>query len=263
MNINAIGLAQKVGEGSVMGISIMSFDFGDIPITTVDNPEGGIGSFTPQFFNLSLAYAKAFSNSIYGGLNLKIISEAISNVNAQGVALDAGIQYTTGFNTDKDNLHIGITLKNVGTPMKFGGDGLSTRVTSTTSPTYEYTIEQRSRGFEIPSLVMIGVLYDLKLAQDHKLSPAANFTSNSFTNDQYTGGLQYSFKELFMLRGAYTFEAKDENDIRVNAYTGLSLGATLQLALGKGAGKYFSLDYSYRPTNPFDGTHCFGAKFTL
>ena len=262
-SINAIGLAQKVGESSALGISLMSFSFGDIPITTVDLPEGGIGFFTPQLFNISLAYSKAFSNSIYGGMNLKVISEAISNVHSQGVAIDAGIQYITGFNTDKDNLHIGITLKNVGTPMKFGGDGLSTRVTSTNSPSYEYTVEQRSQGFEIPSLVMIGVTYELKLAEDHKLSPAANFTSNSFTNDQYTAGLQYSFRNLVMLRGSYTFEKKNDADLEVNVYSGAAAGLTLQLPLGKDSGKSFGIDYSYRPTNPFDGTHCFGAKFTL
>src|SRR5438874_2660740 len=34
MSINVGGLTQKVGEGSVMGLSIMSFSFGDIPVTT-------------------------------------------------------------------------------------------------------------------------------------------------------------------------------------------------------------------------------------
>jgi hypothetical protein len=245
-----------------MGISLMSFSFGDVQVTTVDLPEGGIGNFTPQFFNLSFGYAKAFSNSIYGGLNVKIISESIANVSAQGAAIDAGIQYITGFNPEKDNLHIGITLKNVGTPMKFGGDGLSTRVMSSTNNPYEYTIEQRSQNFEIPSLVMIGLTYDIKFGEDHKLSPAANFTSNSFTNDQFTGGLQYSFKNYFMLRGGYTYEDKDQNDLTVTVFKGLSAGFTLQLPLGSG-GKLFGIDYSYRPTDPFDGTHCFGARFTL
>jgi hypothetical protein len=263
MSINVVGLTQKVGESAVMGLSVMSFGFGDIPVTTVDQPEGGIGNFTPQFLNLSLSYAKAFSNSIYGGLNFKIISESISNVGAQGVALDAGIQYVTGTNTDRDNLKIGITLKNVGTPMKFAGDGLSSRVITTTSPSYEYTVEQRTQGFEIPSLVNMGITYDFVLATDHRLSAALNFTSNSFTNDQYTAGLQYAFKQNFMIRGGFTYE-QDIFDaaLRTTALTGPSAGLTLQLPLGN-TGKLFGLDYSYRATNPFDGTHTFGVRFTL
>ena len=40
--------------------------------------------------NIGISYAKAFSNSIYGGFAIKIISESISNSKAQGVAIDAG-----------------------------------------------------------------------------------------------------------------------------------------------------------------------------
>ncbi len=127
VKINSFGLAQKVGETGVLAIGIMSMSFGDILITTNDLPEGGIGSYKPQYFNLGLSYAKSFSNAIYGGITVRVISESSSDVKAQGVAFDAGIQYVTGFNEAKDNLKFGISLKNVGTPMKFTGDGLSFR----------------------------------------------------------------------------------------------------------------------------------------
>jgi len=107
IGINNFGFAQKVGESSVLGVSIMSMNFGDLPITTTELPEGGIGTFSPTYMNINVAYAKAFSNSIYGGFNFKIISESISDVGAQGVALDAGIQYVTG---EKENVHFGISL---------------------------------------------------------------------------------------------------------------------------------------------------------
>lgn len=264
MSINALGLTQKVGEGSVMGLSLMSFSFGDIPITTVDQPEGGLGDFSPQFLNISLCYAKAFSNSIYGGLNVKVINESISNVNATGVALDAGIQYITGFNADRDNFKVGITLKNIGTPMKFGGDGLSTRVLVTNvSPTYEYTVQQRANGFEIPSLLGIGLTYDARLAKEHRLTFGLGFTSNSFTQDNFQGGLEYSFKEYFMLRGGYVYEEDIfDNDLRSTVYTGPCAGLSILVPLGKNSTR-FGIDYSYRATNPFDGTHTFGAHFNL
>ena len=72
--------------------------------------------------NIGVSYAKAFSNSIYGGLNFRVISESISNINALGLALDAGIQYVTG---ETENIKFGIALKNVGTTMRYKGDGLS------------------------------------------------------------------------------------------------------------------------------------------
>jgi hypothetical protein len=266
MGINSLGLTQKVGEGSVLGLSLMALDFGDIMVTTTDQPEGGLGTFTPQFMNLGLSYAKVFSNSIYGGMSIKIISESISNVSAQGVAIDAGIQYTTGTNAERNNLKFGITLKNVGTPMKFAGDGLTAKSTSAdpvNSTSFEYTVEQRTQGFEIPSQVNIGATYDFRLTADHRLSLAATFTSNSFTNDQYIAGLEYGFKDYFMVRGGFAYEDNLFDDaLRTTVYTGPAAGFTVQLPLGK-SGKLFGLDYSYRATKPFDGTHTFGVRFTL
>ncbi|MBK9543449.1 MAG: PorV/PorQ family protein [Bacteroidetes bacterium] len=262
ININAFGISQKVGEAGVLGLSVMSMDFGDIQVTTFDSPEGGLGEFSPQYINLGLSYAKIFSNSIYGGISVKIVNENISNLAARGVAIDAGIQYMTGTNEDKDNIKFGIALKNVGTPLKFGGDGLSSRA-PVSSGVYQLTIEQRSRGFEIPSLVNIGGAYDISLAKEHRLTIAATFTSNSFTNDQYTGGLEYGFKNIFMLRGGFTYEEDlfDDN-LRTTIYSGPSAGMSIEVPMGK-SGKKFGIDYSFRATNPYDGVHSFGAKFTL
>ncbi len=261
ITLNSFGIAQKTGETGVIGLTIMSMNFGDIDITTNDLPEPVLGTYSPQYLNIGLSYAKSFSNSIYGGVNFKIIDEKISNIGAQGLAIDAGIQYMTGNNEDKDNIKFGIALKNIGTPLKFGGDGLSTR--ATTSAGYQLTVEQRAAGFEIPSLLSIGASYDFKLMKDHRLTLAGSFVSNSFSKDQFTGGLEYSFREMFMVRGGYTYEEDlTDDNLRTTVYTGLSAGLTIDVPLGK-SGKKFGIDYSYRATDPFDGVHTFGGKFTL
>jgi len=264
ITLNAFGITQKMGESGVLGLSIMSMAFGEVDITTVDQPEPSLGTYSPQYINLGISYAKAFSNSIYGGLTLRIIDESISNVSAGGLAVDAGIQYVTGNNEAKDNIHFGIALRNVGTPLQFGGDGLSTRVNApNTNNVYQLTVEQRTEGFEMPSLLNIGFAYDLELVKDHELTIAGNFTSNSFTNDQFTAGLQYGFKEIFMLRGGFTYEDNLFDDaLRTTVYSGLSAGLTVDLPLGSG-GKKFGIDYSYRSTQPWDGIHSFGFRFVL
>lgn len=264
MGINAFGITQKAGEAGVIGLSIMSLTFGDIQVTTTEQPEGELGNYTPQFINIGFSYAKTFSNSIYGGINVKIITESISNVDASGLAIDAGIQYVTGTNEDRNNVKFGIALKNVGTPLQFGGDGLSTRVQApATNNNYQLTVEQRSAGFEMPSLVNIGAGYDFDIAQDHKLTLAGTFTSHSFTNDQFIVGLEYRFRSIFMLRGGFAYENDIFDDaLRSTVYTGPSAGLTIDLPMGK-TGKSFGVDYSFRATNPWDGIHSFGLRFTL
>lgn len=270
IDINSFGLSQRVGESGALSLSIMSMTFGDIDVTTPESPEGNIGTFSPRFLNVALSYAKAFSNSIYGGVTVKIISESIDQVKSSGFAFDAGIQYVTGFNKEKDNLHFGISLKNVGAPMQFRGDGLNFKGytsdqlnSGNTGAQQVLTVSQRSDRVELPSLVNISGAYDFKFMELHRVTVAAAFTSNSFTKDNTAIGLEYGFKKLFMVRAGYQFE-KDGSDkeTSTNVYSGFGFGASVEAPFGKG-GKAIGLDYSYRPTITFDGTHSFGLILKL
>ncbi len=267
ININAFGLSQRVGESGVFGLGIMSMSFGDIPITTVDLPEGGLGTFSPQLMNIGLAYARTFSNSIFGGLTLRALSESLPNANAHGVAFDAGIRYITG---EKDHVKFGISLKNVGPRMQYSGDGFSTKVTLNSQ---EITLEQRTEPYELPSQLNIGFSYDFYLGvqadstgkevhANHRITGAGNFQSNSFGKDQVQVGLEYGFKDYLMVRAGYAYEEGIlKLDNRTSAYTGPTTGITFQLPM-KGGGS-IALDYSYRATNPFQGTHSIGARIVI
>jgi len=184
IGLNGAGLAQRVGETSVIGISVVSMNYGDIPITTTELPEGGIGNFSPRSMNFNLAYAKQFSSSISGGLTVKVVSESISNTRAQGVAFDAGIRYVTGEN---DHIKFAISLKNVGPPMAFSGDGLSIDMLNA-STSLLIGSQQRVSDFELPSQLHIGASYDFIFSENSSLTMATTFTSNSFSRDQWRAG---------------------------------------------------------------------------
>ncbi|MEI7594669.1 MAG: PorV/PorQ family protein [Bacteroidota bacterium] len=263
VNINSFGFTQKVGKegaGGVLGLSIMNMSFGDLMITTTELPEGGIGTFSPSLMNIGISYAKAFSNSIFGGINVKIISESISDVKGQGVAIDAGIQYVTG---EAENIKFGISLKNVGTPIKYTGDGLTFRG-YVPGAANAMTISHRSSFYELPSLLNIGGAYDFNFKESYKLTLAGNFTSNSFTKDIFCGGLEFALKDLFFLRAGYTYEMGQEKiEEKTTIFTGPTAGFTVKVPLNKENGTHFDLDYSYRATNPFTGCHSIGARINL
>jgi len=269
ININAFGLTQGVGKEKTgtIGLSVMSMNFGEIPVTTVNSPEGGLGNFTPTLTNIGVSYAKEFSNSIYGGLTLRVINEAISSVRSTGVAFDAGVQYITG---KKENIRFGISLRNVGPRMKFNGDGLSFRGTVPSTGS-QLTVSQRNEAFELPSSLNIGGAYIFTLAEKHLLTVAGNFNSNSFSRDQINLGLEYAFNKMFMVRGGYAVELKaGENPnfdgvgiTRTSALSGPSAGFTFEAPISKKNGSTFSIDYAYRATNPFAGVHTLGARINL
>lgn len=265
--INAFGFSQKVGASGVLGVSIMSMGFGEVDVTTVNQPEGGIGTFSPQLLNLGLAYAREFSNSIYGGLTVRTISQSISNVTASGVAFDAGIRYVTG---PQDNLKFGIALRNVGPKLQFDGDGFATKVFIDNE---EFTLNQRREAFELPSILNIGVTYDYyigtrtdstgkQLKSNHRISASGTFTSNSFGKDIIRGGLEYSFRDILMLRGGLAYEDGMFDDITsTTAFAGPTFGATVQAPLNQNGGT-FSLDYSFEPGNPFQ-SHGIAVRINL
>ena len=256
-NINAFGFAQKMGESSVLALSIMSMGFGEIDITTENIPEGGVGTYSPSLTNIGVSYAKEFSNSIYGGVTLRLISEKIYNLNSSGACFDAGIKYVTGAS---DHIKFGVSLKNIGSRMLYGGDGLSFRGNAEEGD-YYLTISQRSTDFELPSLLNIGLSYDLPmLPEDHRVSTSGTFTSNSFQKDQFRFGLEYAFRELVMLRCGYVLQDGITNSSYEATMSGPCAGLSVELPMGDST---FGIDYSYRDSQVFQGTHSIGVRIDL
>jgi hypothetical protein len=77
-----------------------------------------------------------------------------------------------------------------------------------------------------------------------------NFRSNSFDQDQYSGGIEVNLFEMLDLRGG--FEMVPDADL--SAFTGANFGAGLNLEFG---GTTLHLDYAYRATDFFDNVQMF------
>ena len=262
VSFNSAGIAQRISETGVIAISVQSMNFGDIPITTVENPEGNIGFFSPRTNIFNVGYARKFSSSIYGGINFKVISENISNLKANGIAIDAGIRYVTGEN---DQLKFGIALKNVGPVMRYKGDGLSQQV-EYTSTGFIASLEERSATFEMPSLLCICGSYDFIFNESNKLNIALGFTANSFSNDQYRLGLDYGMtndKMAFNLRAGYVYEKNLLNvENRSNALIGPSAGFSIDALVGKNK-TALGLEYCARFAGVFGTIHTIGVTISL
>ena len=260
--LNSIGIAQSVGESGTFGLSLMSVDFGDIQVTTNDVPGGTGATFSPNFFHIGLAYSHIFENKISVGILFRGISESTADLKAFGFGIDAGIQYVSGEN---DNFKFGISLRNVGSPMQYRGPGLSFIVDADQLPQNQgLSLSTEANKFELPSVLNIGISYDFLIGPRNRLTVAGNFTSNSFSRDQISGGVEYAFNEVFMMRGGYrydigqSFSASDRN-----VYTGIAAGVSAEIPLKKESSSRLGIDYAYRFTNPFNGTHNIGIRITI
>lgn len=266
--INTGGIAQRLGEKSALSIAVMSMGSGDIERTTDGQPEG-TGTFSAVLSNFNVGYAQEFTNSIYGGVNFKVVNEGIANLRATTVAFDAGIRYVTG---EKERVKFGITLKNIGPTMSYKGDGLEIQAMYGESKKLA-TLQQRSSSFEIPSALNIGGSYDFNFDSSgtQKLTAALAFSANSFSNDQYRIGLNYEMnlgKSAFNVMMGYTFEeglwSKEGFAYmeRVTVRGGLSAGLSVDAVLGKNKNR-LGIQYAYRHTALFSGIHTVGFSIDL
>jgi len=259
---NSAGIAQRISENDVIAVSVQSMNFGDIAITTVANPEGNIGFFSPRANVFNIGYARTFSSSIYGGINFKVISENISNLKANGVAIDAGIRYITG---EQDQIKFGIALKNVGPVMRYKGDGLANQINYVESGILA-TLEQRSATYEMPSLLNIGGSYDFIFNENNKLNVALGFTANSFSSDQYRIGTDYNMtteKLAFNLRAGFVYEKNlfsAEN--RSNALVGPTAGFSVDALVGENKSA-LGIEYAARFAGVLGVIHTIGATISL
>lgn len=262
ITLNSLGYAQKMGEAGAFGLCLTAMDFGDIEVTTTGQPEGTGATYSPSFFNIGLSYSYTFDKKVSVGILVRGISENIADVGAFGLAIDAGVQYVAGA---KDNFKFGVSLRNMGSPMKFSGEGLSFPTNNPQGGVqYPITVNQRAAGFELPSMLNIGLSYDFYAAEKNRITVLGNFTANSFTVDQLGVGVEYAFREMFMFRGGYRLDmGVPPSDPQHNVYSGLCAGATIEVPMKKDSKSRFAVDYAYLATNPFSGTHNFSLRFKL
>jgi long-subunit fatty acid transport protein len=93
-----------------------------------------------------------------------------------------------------------------------------------------------------------------------------NFTANSFSRDEIGAGVEYSFKEMFTVRGAYKYELGsfgNNNIIQNPVNTGITAGVSFDVPFAKDSDTKLSVDYGYMNTRVWNGTHNVTLRLTL
>jgi hypothetical protein len=265
LGINSVGFAQRLSENGVLGVSINALDFGKIPITTANLPEGTGATFSPLFFNMAVSYAHSFEKKVSVGITARFINESLSDVSASGISLDAGVQYYTGGTDYPERFKFGISLRNIGSSMQFGGQGLNqASVNPDGTLNYSLTYTKNSAQFELPSQLNIGAAYDILPESKMRLTAVGNFASNAFSRDEIGGGLEFGYGNYFMIRGGYKYEVgTTAADVNKSVFTGVCGGISVELPFNKSGDQKLSIDYGYLATNPFNGTHNLSLRLNL
>ncbi|HEY5614426.1 MAG TPA: PorV/PorQ family protein [Bacteroidota bacterium] len=246
----------QFGDIGVVALSVKSIDFGDIPLTTNDDPENISGRFySPTYVTVGLSYARALTDAISAGGSLKLVNEQIERVSSSGVALDFGVQYRGLVGVS--GLNLGVAVKNIGPQMQYEGSGLyrDALARDGNRPTQKYKSETAT--FELPSTVEIGLGYSGTASDNMVWSVTSSFTNNNLYLDEYRVGGEIGVMmqelRLFGRVGVGMVPQAEENaDI---------FGSTFGFGLGYLTGGLdLSVDYAYRQVEFFDANQVISIK---
>lgn len=253
IGINTFGVAQRFGSNNI-ALTISAWDFGDIPLQTETSPEITDVTYQASTSQVGLSYARELTDRIVAGLTVKALSETIDDLSANGIAFDAGMQYTVG----ETGLRFGVSLKNFGPQMSYSGDGLQKDLTlpSQEPGASPNALSIDTEEFELPSLLNFGVSYTRNMGADAAVTFLGHYRSNSNDQDQYSGGLEMSLRNVLFVRGGYEFQ----EDMDRSFFQGWNVGAGLNLDF---SGSRLAVDYAYRSTDFFDAVQVITASFTL
>jgi hypothetical protein len=251
------GVGAKMGDFGNLALTVKALDFGEIPLTTNDDPDGRGGRFySPTFVTVGLSYARSLTDAISVGTTLKVISEQIDRVSASGVALDFGVQYN-GLGGIK-GLQLGVAVKNIGPQLRYDGPGLYQKGTASGGRRPEQNYKIDGAAFELPSLVEIGLAYGGSFQDNMQWMVNGSFTNNNLYLDEYRVGGQVGVKvEGIQLFGRAGIAMVPQVEKSQDNIFGSTFGAGLSWM---GAGIGITVDYAYRTTEFFDGNQVISVK---
>ena len=240
------GIATNLGDYK-MGVSVRTFNVGDIDETTVFYPDGTGQVFTPNFSILGATFARKLSDNTSVGINANLIREGFGRVAATGVAYDLGVQYR-GF-LGREGLDVGFAMKNFGSPMKYDGEGLGVMASPVDGdrPVEYYKIDAAS--FDLPFVFDMGLSYNIAGADI-----GVTYTSNYYSTDELKLSVGYALEGLGsvgvgMQSSSASQEIDDADDWYTNPADGVSFGASIDMS--RFVGMNLSVDYSMLPMGDF------------
>jgi len=240
------GIATDLGDYK-MGVSVRTFNIGDVDETTVFYPDGTGQVFTPNFSILGATFARKLSDNTSVGINANLIREGFGRVAATGVAYDLGVQYR-GF-LGREGLDVGFAMKNFGSPMKYDGEGLGVMASPVDGdrPVEYYKID--AAAFDLPFVFDMGLSYNIAGADI-----GVTYTSNYYSTDELKLSVGYALEGLGsvgvgMQSSSASQEIDDTDDWYTNPADGVSFGASLDMS--RFVGMNLSVDYSMLPMGDF------------
>ena len=247
---DAAALAVPVGPG-VVGLSVLRVGYGDMEVTTVDQPDGTGETFSGSDLAVGLSYAQALTDQFTIGGTAKVVRQSVWDMSSQAFAFDLGLLLQTDY---LGGLRLAASIQNFGTKMQL--NGVNTETIVDVYPDTEGNAPQLGRleteSFDLPLSFRFGASVPIISAGGAELRAFAdaNQVVDNSLNADLGAELMYSLAGTTVgLRAGYR-DALLGDDVASH----LSFGAGLDVPAGN---TRIGFNFAYLPFEHLNDTQMF------
>jgi hypothetical protein len=226
-----IGGVYHLDQQNSVGLSIISLQSDDMPVTTELQPYGTGAYFRYGDLALAATYARKMTDNFSFGLSVKFIDETLAEISMRGVLIDLGTYYWTGLGTTR----FAVSVSNFGGQLTPSGS--VTLIDGSTVSNFQ--------SFSPPTIFRIGFAFEPYQDKINKLTTSVQLNHPADNSESLSLGAEYSYDSIFFLRGGYKVNV-DEQSYSVGA--GVCVDARFALA---------SFDYAFTPYQRLGDVHRF------
>ena len=226
-----IGAVYHLDRQNSVGLSIISLQSDDMPVTTEYQPYGTGEYFKYGDLAFAATYARRMTDQFSFGVSVKFIDETLAQLSMHGVLIDLGTYYWTGLGTTR----FAVSVSNFGGQLTPSGS--VNLVDGTTVSSFQ--------SFSPPTIFRIGFAFEPYQDNANKLTTSAQLNHPADNSENIGLGAEYSFESSFFLRAGYKIGV-DEQSYSLGA--GVKVDARFALV-------YF--DYAFTPYQRLGDVHRF------
>jgi len=235
-----------MGRMGTIGIAITSVTMEEMPVRTLQDPEGTGELFEVSNLALAATYAKKLTDRFSFGLNLKLVQEKIWHMNANIIAADIGCLFVT----KNKGIRIGMSISNFGSKMKL--DGYDTERDFDIDETIfgnndKIDSHLDTQGWPLPLIFRAGISKDIINDKIHKLTLAGDAIHPNNNYEYLNFGLEYTFMDMGSIRAGYSnvfLEEHEDKDKREELSNQFTIGAGFNYKIPRGP--RIQIDYVLR-----------------
>ncbi|MDZ7764152.1 MAG: PorV/PorQ family protein [Melioribacteraceae bacterium] len=213
--------ALSLGSFGTVGVSFITSDYGEMNVTTIEEPNGTGETFSVSDIAFSVAWAINLTENFSIGFNPKMVYQSIWNMSDFAVAIDMGVLYNTPFK----GITLGMSISNFGSKMNLSGNTgvvLHDPDETTTGNNGRIPAELQTDSWDLPMGFKVGVSYEAIKSEDHKLMFAVDASHPNNDYESLNFGGEYVFNGIFAIRGGYKSLFLDDSEESFTLGAGLT-----------------------------------------